>query len=62
MGGSCDMQSRVAGVDVMPNRDQEVGGWILAACSDPQRTDGQGRCLIEYSSRAEVVSGRDRRE
>ena len=62
MGGGCDMQSRVARVDVMANRDKEVGDWILAAGSDPKRTDGQGRCLMKHSSNPDVVSGRDRDE
>ena len=62
MGGGGDMQRRVARVDVMTNRDKEVGAWILAARSDPKRTGGQARCLIKHSGDPDVVTGGDRSE
>jgi len=62
MGGGGDMQCRVARVDVVTNRDKEVGVGILAGCSDPKRVGGQARCLIEHSRDPDVVTGGDRSE
>jgi hypothetical protein len=62
MGGGGDMQCRIARVDVVTNRDKEVGAGILAARSDPKRTGGQPRCLIKHSRDPGVVTGGDRSE
>jgi hypothetical protein len=62
MGGGDDMQCRVARVDVVTNRDKEVGAGILAARSDPKRMAGQAGCLIKHSRDPHVVTGGDRSE
>jgi len=62
MGGGGGMQGRVARVDVVTNRDKEVGAGILAGRSGPKRVGGQARCLIEHSRDPDVVTGGDRSE
>jgi hypothetical protein len=62
MGGGGDMQSRVACVDVVTNRDKEVGAGILAGRSGPKRVGGQATCVIEHSRDPDVVTGGDRSE
>jgi len=41
MGGRCDMQGRVARVDVMTNRDEKVGMGILTARANAKRMRSQ---------------------
>ena len=62
MGGGGDMQRRVPRVDVVTNRDKEVGAGILTGRSGLKRVGGQARCLIEHSHDPDVVSGGDRSE
>ena len=62
MGGGGDMQGRVARVDVVTNRDKEVGAGILAGRPGPKRAGSQARCLIEHSRDPGVVPGGDRSE
>jgi len=62
MCGGGYMQCRVAGVDVMTNRDEEVRLWILATRPDPKGTRDQSGCLIEHSRDPDVVTRGDRGE
>jgi hypothetical protein len=62
MGGGGDMQGGVAHVDVVTNRDKEVGAGILPGCADAQRVGCQARCLIEHVPDLDIVSGADRSE
>src|SRR6516164_2321875 len=62
MGGGSDMESRVAGVDVMTNRQKEIGAWSLAARSNPKRTNRQARRFIKHSLDPDVITGGDRNE
>jgi hypothetical protein len=62
MGGGSDMQCRVTRVDVVTNRDKEVGAGIRAARSDPKRMGGQARCLIKHSRDPDLVTAGDRSE
>jgi hypothetical protein len=62
IGGGGHMQCRVARVDVVTNRNKEVGVGILAARSHPKRIGGQAGCLIKHSLDCDVVMGGDRSE
>jgi hypothetical protein len=60
MRGGGDMQGRVARVDLVTNRDQEVGTGILAGRPSPKRIGGQARRLTEHPRHPGVISGSDR--
>ena len=62
MGGCGNAEGRVARVDVMTNRDEEVGARLLAARSDLKWTASQARSLFKHPPDVGVVTGGDRRE
>src|SRR5580704_14770473 len=62
MGGGGNMQSGVAGVDVMPDREKEVGLRILAARTGPEGAASQVRPLAQDSRGPHLVARGDRSE
>jgi hypothetical protein len=62
MGGRGDMEGRVARVDVVTYRDEEVGLRIMAARSDLKRTGGQARILLKHPLDLGPVTSGDCRE
>lgn len=56
------MQCRVAGVDVMSNRDEEVRSGILTTRSNPKGNRDQSGCVMELSRDPDMVTRGDRGE